>query len=312
MVCSTALLLLSRNYAASLAAEHNDSLRVTFVEIGQGDAAVIELPGGGVWLVDGGGLPFVRESSPRARQRLAETPARQALLPYLRHRRIEHIDLVVVSHPHPDHYAGLQAVARAIPIAELWSAHMPSAEPGPYERWLQSLESSGTRIVRPRLGTARTSRGAALQVLWPRYAPPDGSKREEARAQSDPILSVNDNSLVVRLDFAGRRVLFTGDIEEEAEDLLVTDDRDALRSDVVKVPHHGSPTSSTQAFVSATSPELAVISCGRANHFGFPDGEVVSRWRGQAGFLLRTDLVGSVTLEVSPDGEMQVETVEAF
>jgi competence protein ComEC len=309
LLCSIAFFSLSRHCAGPWEAARSDSLRVTFVEIGQGDAAVIEVPGGEVWLVDGGGLPFVRESSPEARQRMAETPARQALLPYLRHRRIERIDLVVVSHPHPDHYLGLQAVARQMPIDELWSAHVSAPQPGPYEDWLHELRQSGTRIHAPKLGTSRTRRGAALEVLWPRYSRPDEAP---TRARPDPILSVNDNSLVLRLDFAGRRVLFTGDIEREAEELLVAEFASELESDVVKVPHHGSPTSSTQAFVSATRPALALISCGRANHFGFPDRGVVSRWREQARHLLRTDQVGSVTLEVSPEGEIEVETVEAF
>lgn len=312
LLASTLFLLLSRYYAAPMAAAARESLRVTFVEIGQGDAAVIEVPGGEVWLVDGGGLPFVGRALGRQRQRVAETPARQALLPYLRHRRIDHIDLVVVSHAHPDHFVGLQAVARAMPISEIWSAHVQSEIPGPYETWLQSLQEAGTEVIAPRLGTARSRQGAVLEVLWPRYAPPGAARSDAPRAQPDPILGVNDNSLVVRLDFADRRFLFSGDIEREAEELLVQEHRGQLRADVVKVPHHGSPTSSTPDFVMATSAAIAIISCGRANHFGFPDSEVEARWRDQAKYLFRTDLVGSVTLRVSPDGAIQVETVAAF
>ncbi len=307
-----ALLLLSRLLAGPMAQDSRRDLRITFVEIGQGDAAVIETPGGEVWLVDGGGLPFVGNVPQGDWARVAETPARQALLPYLRHRRIQRIDLAIISHPHPDHFVGLQAVSRRMPIKEIWTAHSPRANPGSYEQWLALLAARGSLVRTPPLGKARSVAGAQLHVLWPRYTEPDRNKLQAPLASSDPILTVNDNSLVVRLDFAGRRILFAGDIEEEAEELLVSQHLGELRSDVVKVPHHGSPTSSTEAFVSATSPSLAVISCGRGNHFGFPDAEVVERWRERSPFVLRTDLVGSVTLRVHPDGRMHVSTNDAF
>jgi competence protein ComEC len=197
-----------------------------------------------------------------------------------------------------------------MPIAEVWSAHEPSESPGPYERWLQNLEQKGTWIHAPDLGQARSSHGASLHVVWPRYRAPNevGARR----ANSDPILTVNDNSLVVRLDFAGRRILFTGDIELEAEELLSENHAAEIRADVVKVPHHGSPTSSTEVFVSATGASLAIISCGRANHFGFPDRGVEARWMESTEYLLRTDRVGSVTLRIPPSGRMQVSTVSPF
>ncbi|MBL4637411.1 MAG: MBL fold metallo-hydrolase, partial [Kofleriaceae bacterium] len=238
------------------------------------------------------------------RQYLGESPARRALLPYLRHRRIDAIDLAILSHPHPDHYLGLQAVAREMPIAELWSVHEKRETPGQFELWLERLERGGTVVRQPRLGLAWSERGVDLQVLWPRYEGPI--------AAPDPILSVNDNSLVVRIDFAGRRILFTGDIESEAEELLVSEYASELVADVVKVAHHGSPTSSTRAFAEAIGPAVAVISCGVANRFNFPGPEVVDRWLDSAHLLLRTDEVGSVSVEISRDGEMQIETSLPF
>ena len=286
-------------------------LRVTFVEIGQGDAAVIEVPGGEVWLVDGGGLPFVAPTPHGDRQKLAETPARKALLPYLRHRRIRKIDLAIVSHPHPDHYVGLQAVARHLPIRELWSVHEVSERPGPYETWLAKLKTSGTRVLAPPVGTAKRIGGTSLEVLWPLYSPKP-PERVSRVARGDPILTVNDNSLVVRVSAAGRHVLFAGDIEEEAEELMVEHYGNALRADILKVPHHGSRTSSTEAFVAATRPLVAVISCGRANQFNFPAPEVTARWLAYADQVLRTDEVGSITVEIRESGQMQVQTVDGF
>lgn len=294
----------SRAYWMPLQAGWATELRVTYVDIGQGDAIVLELPGGGVWLIDGGGLPFVSPNAIGDRERLAETPARQFLLPYLRHRRINQIDLAIVSHPHPDHYVGLRAVAREIPIAEVWSA-VPEG-PGQYWGWLRELEAAGSKVVAPPLGTTRTMGGVGLNVLWPRYQASEGD------AQSDPILSLNDNSLVVRVDFAGRRLLFPGDIEAEAEALLVERLASEIQADVVKVPHHGSRTSSTRAFVQAVDPILSVISCGRGNRFDFPAQAVEERWRQRGQVVLRTDQVGSVTVRVGPDGSMKVDTMAPF
>jgi len=288
-----------------------DVVRVTFVEIGQGDASVIELPGGQVWLVDGGGRPFVAPDGAGNPQTRAEAPARQALLPYLRSRRIDHIDLAIVSHPHPDHYVGLQAVARQLPVRELWTVHRERLHRGPYERWIDDLRLGGTLVRSPPIGLARAAGGASLEVLWPLYAEPGGDiPRRPSRA--DPILSVNDNSLVVRLNTAGRAVLFAGDIEAEAEEYLIAQYGDALRADVLKVPHHGSRTSSTERFARAISPAVAIISCGRANRFDFPAPEVEERWTQHSHQVLRTDEVGSVTIEISKGGTMHVSTVDPF
>lgn len=293
----------SRYYWGDYRADHERGLRVTFVDVGQGDAAVVELPGGKVWLVDGGGLPFVSAGTQEERQFLGESPARRSLLPYLRHRRIKSIDLAILSHPHPDHYLGLQAVAREMPIGELWSVHEKRAKKGQFETWLAQLEASGTRVLAPGLGMREHQEGVRLEVLWPRYG-------ESTHAEADPILSVNDNSLVVRLEFAGRVILFTGDIEAEAEELLVSEFGQHLHADVVKVPHHGSPTSSSAALVAATQPVAAVISCGIANRFHFPDSGVLERWQERALHVLRTDQVGSIKIEIARDGELRIETID--
>jgi competence protein ComEC len=192
-----------------------------------------------------------------------------------------------------------------MPIRELWTVH--EARPGPYEAWLTQMQERGTVVRAPALGLARQHAGALVQVLWPRFHAEAGTG-----AKVDPILTVNDNSLVVRIDFAGRRVLFTGDIEAEAEELLVTRDSEALRADVVKVPHHGSRTSSSFGFVHATEALVAVISCGRANRFGFPDSGVQQRWAETADLVLRTDEVGSITLSIWPTGQMHLQTHAPF
>jgi competence protein ComEC len=291
------------------------TLRVTFLDVGQGDAAVIELPDGAVWLVDAGGNPMADE--PRAGARPGEIVAR-----FLRHRRIDRIDVAVVSHQHPDHYLGLLAVGAAVPIGELWTAEEPEPEPEtepepapdpdgdpePVPRrhrpasfadvaaW---LATRGTTLVHPPLGP-HAAGDVTIDVLAPRYA--------GVHATADPVRTVNDNSLVLAVRRAGRCVLFAGDLEAEGEEALVA--AGAPACDVVKVPHHGSRTSSTAALVAATRPAVAVISLGRGNRFGFPARSVLDRWRGVGARVLRTDVVGAVTVTVDRAGRLAAATVD--
>jgi len=250
------------------------ALRVTFLDVGQGDAAIVELPDGAVWLVDAGGLPNARDPSAPGR-------TLDRVLAAYGHTRV---DLAILSHPHPDHYLGFAAMQT--PIVERWSAQ-ELERPGQFAAW-----------THPPLG-ARREGDVTLEVLAPRYT--DGPAVREA---ADPVRSVNDNSLVVMLRYRGRTIVFTGDIEAEGEDALVAGGLGHV--DVVKVPHHGSPTSSTAPFVAATHPTLAVISCGRGNHFGFPSPAVIARWRAAGADVARTDEDGAVTLTIDATGGMSV------
>lgn len=276
------------------------ALRITFLDVGQGDAALVELPDGGVWLVDVGGLPFVADGAADP-ERLGASPGARAVLPMLAARGIERLDVVALSHPHPDHYLGLRALVGVVPIDALWLARPAPEEPlpGPLRDMVAELAHQGTRIVHPMLGVHVLGGGAQVAVLAPRYEGP--------LASEDPVSSRNDNSLVLRFEHAGRRVLFAGDVELEGEELLAGAD---LRADVVKVPHHGSRTSSTAAFVAATAPRAAVISCGALNRFGFPDPGVLARWRDAGADLWRTDRHGSVTAVVDADGRLSLRSFD--
>jgi competence protein ComEC len=258
---------------------------VTFLDVGQGDAAVIEAPHGQTWLVDAGGRLF-------GAGRVGSDPGEQATLRFLTAHRVRRLDLVVVSHPHPDHYGGLAAVAAHIPIAEMW---ISGDDPGDarWNRLVADLAAHGTRVVRAAPGTTRISRGARLEVLG---------------GGPDPDRSVNDNSLVARLTVGGRRVLFAGDLEAPGEAALVASGGAEVAADVVKVAHHGSKTSSSPGFVAATHPALAVVSCGAHNHFGFPNPGVISAWTAAGAAVVRTDRQGAVAVTLGPDGSLSWRT----
>jgi competence protein ComEC len=267
---------------------------------------VVELPGGGVWLIDGGGLPFVAGAAGDAeRARRAASPGEQAVLRFLRHHRIDRIDVLVITHPHPDHYAGLAALAGRIDIGELWVARGAETDAAPaYRDLVAALTGAGARVVHPPLGRPLPAGGGVdVTALGPDWAG-DGT------ATADEVTDANDDSLVLRLDFAGRRLLFTGDAEEEQESELVSLGPAALRADVIKVAHHGSRTSSMPALVDAVAASHAIISCGRGNRFGLPDEEVVDRWTAAGARVLRTDRDGTVTITVGPGGELRAHTFE--
>lgn len=267
------------------------ALRITFVDVGQGDAAIVELPDGAVWLVDAGGSASARTLAAAARPGAEVT----RVLAAYGHERI---DLAILSHPHPDHYLGLAAIG--VPIAELWSA--AEIEPAAaaargalpsFAELAQALAERGTTIRHPPLGLVRAEAGVTLEILAPRY---EGA----TLATADPVRSVNDNSIVIAIEYRGRRIVLAGDVEHEGEDALLAND--LPRADVVKVPHHGSPTSSSAALVAALHPALAVISCGRANSFGFPSPAVVARWTAAGARVARTDREGTIVVVVDASG----------
>jgi competence protein ComEC len=265
-------------------------LRATFVDVGQGDAAIVDLPDGRVMLIDGGGNP-----------QGGQDPGTRALLPLLAARRRAHLDFVVLSHPHPDHYGGLAAAIDALPIGELWDNGQSAAEADFVPTSAAALalteraRARGAKVFGPSelCGPARQLGAASVSVI----APCPGY---------DPGFDANDNSLVLRLDYAGRSLLFSGDIEGHAEQKLL--ERSAqLRADVFKVPHHGSRTSSSEALLQAVKPQLAVISAGAWNPFGHPHPEVLERLQRQAKRVIHLGEAGGTIVRISAAGVLSIE-----
>lgn len=252
-----------------LIARHlDDSLRVTFFAVGQGDAALIRFPDGRAMLIDGGG-------DPEGRWRVGE----KVLLPALRSLGIHRIDIALLSHPHPDHALGLIDVAGTLKPREIWVARDRSAGQSALTGALIDA-ARGAELIELAAGDRRTMGEVALEILHP---PSDAAH-----------LGDNDASLAVRLAFRGVSFLFTGDLERAGERMLLEAHRD-LSAIVLKVPHHGSRTSSTPQFVKAVAPAHAVFSCGRHNLFGFPSPAVVSRYEAVGSAIHRTDRDGAIT-----------------
>jgi competence protein ComEC len=248
-------------------------LRATFLDVGQGDAALVDLPDGSAILIDGGGLV----GSP-------VDVGTRVLLPLLRQRRRARLRAVVLSHPHPDHVGGLPSVLRAIDTDEVWDTGQGEAERtrGAYAEVIAWARAHATVRGPSAVCGARDIGGARIEVLAPCPGPRVG-------------YGPNDNSFVLRVTYGARAFLFAGDAERAAEHDLLELDRASLRADVLKVGHHGSRTSSGSRFVSAISPSIAVISAGARNRFGHPSPATLDTLRAASVRWLRTDEDGAVT-----------------
>jgi competence protein ComEC len=237
-------------------------LEVTFLSVGQGDAALLRLPDGSAALVDAGGDPRGRFD-----------PGARDVLPFLRDAGVRRLWRAVLSHPHPDHGMGFGAVGAALPVERFLTAGRPVDDA------LAPALASLPPPVALRQGQALERAGVRLEAL----GPPPGAE----------AWSENDASLVLRVTFGETAFLLPGDVEGEGEEALLRQ-APRLAADVVKVPHHGSPTSSGEGLVRASHPRFAVISLGRHNPFGFPSPAVVARWREAGAEVRRTDQAGAV------------------
>lgn len=261
-------------------------VRITALPVGQGDGLVVELPGGEVFLVDGGGVWDERYD-----------PGASVVLPYLRRRGIREIDVMVLSHPHPDHLLGLLPVLEAVPVREVWQSGYGREHPL-MRRLLAAAGRAGAKVRDPReLVGAHAFGPVRVEVLAP--FPEDGDALYEE-------LDENDNSLVLRVVYGEDAALLTGDLERWGERYLLAHGVD-LRARVVKAPHHGSRTSSTPAFVRATKAEHVLFTTGEDNPFGFPHAEVVKRWREAGARLWDTAVHGEITFVLTGAG-VQVTT----
>jgi competence protein ComEC len=186
---------------------------------------------------------------------------------------------VALTHAHHDHLDGLHSVLDNFRVGELWIGR--DEETRAFRSLVAEARSRGVTIVHQTEGAEFDWQGVRGEVLWP----PDPGPVDEAS---------NDDSLVLRLSDGGVRFLLAGDIQQHVEDTL-TRDRAPLAADFLKVPHHGSKTSSTEAFLAGVAPRVAVISVGEANPFGHPSENVVERYEHAGVRLLRTDRDGAVT-----------------
>ncbi len=262
-------------------------LRIDFLDVGQGDSALLTFPDGTTMLVDGGGRFNFNET--KVTNEYGEVQKFEADVPtigesvvseFLWQRGLSGVDYLVASHGDLDHVQGLSDAARNFTVG--------SALVGAGQKPSVTMTRFYETLARRKIPVTQTARGDVFNF---------GGVRVEVLSPSAKTigLSENNNSLVLKITFGERSFLFTGDIEREAEDALL-EDSDKLRCDVIKVAHHGSKSSSTAEFIEAAGAKTAVISVGRNSPFGHPHREVVERWQHSGAKTMTTGSNGTITI----------------
>lgn len=263
-------------------------MAVHFIDVGQGDAALVVTPHGRALMIDTGGT---RDGGYDIGSRVD--------VPYLAHYGVRRLDYIILTHVHEDHAGGAGGILRRLPVGMVLTAHEPRSE---YARVLGcSLDAPEMQRLAPaEAGEHIDLDGVAVEIL---YAPQmEGGAANGATG--------NEYSNVIRVSYGAASFLFTGDLVAEQEQAMLAEGKNP-QCTVLKVAHHGSKTSTTENFLAAAQPRFAVISVGRDNSFGHPADEVVERLQERGIKIYRTDENGAVVCRT--DGKrLHVETFRAF
>ncbi|MGW8187730.1 MAG: ComEC/Rec2 family competence protein, partial [Desulfobacterales bacterium] len=254
-------------------------LRATFLDVGQGSATLLELPGGYCMLVDGGGYS----------DNAAFDVGARIIAPFLWHKKIKTVETLVLTHPNSDHLNGLIYIAENFNVQHIWSNGEPGSTLG-YRQLMKTVKDKNiTHPVFRQLDRQVEVAGIKIEILNP-------LRGFLERRQTEPWRDLNDNSLVTRFTCGAISFLLCGDITAKAEKELVTREGDRLKSTVLFVPHHGSDSSSTTGFIDAVKPQIGIVSAGWQNRYHFPHPAVLRRYRQAKTRLLRTDQDGAISL----------------
>ena len=280
-VCTTILLVI---LLGNRLLWHRNTL--AFLNVGQGDCAVLTTYDHRAIVIDGGG---------KYNKELGENTGTTILEPYLASKGVTQIDAVFLSHLDGDHSMGILELLNDMSAEGVYVSATKTVDTQMEEQLQEIVEKNQISLYTMKHGDMIHSTALGeMECLFPIY-------------EDQAVESENERSLVLRYVYGDTSVLFTGDLETKQESLL---ERNNLieETDILKVSHHGSKTASTESFLQALTPDTAVISCGANNLYGHPHQEVLERLSACGAEILRTDEMGSVVVTISPKGEAEVTT----
>ena len=261
--------------SASSTTISNASFTVTFIDVGQGDASLIQCDGENM-LIDGG------------------TPDQsQKIYAILIEKGITDLKYIVCTHTHSDHAGGLSGALQAATCQQALTTVTTSTNET-FTTFLTQCDKHNVPIVVPQVGDQYSLGTASFQILGP-------TDMEEA-------MDENDKSLVLRMSYGDTSFLFTGDAEQEEQQLLMYNDYEDLKADVLKADHHGSSNGASYAWIKAVQPKITVISCGQGNSYGHPHEETLNLLKQYGSAVYRTDLQGDIV--ITSDGTTLTTTVD--
>ena len=252
----------------SVTAANADGVYAAFIDVGQGDSIFLRSPNGKTMLVDAG------------------TPdSFESIQNVLSEEGVTKLDVVVMTHPHSDHMGSMKRVIDNYDIATFY---MPDAvnTTSSFDRMLSALEKKKvkTKVI---WGSAKTTINWDGDVEVRVLSPIKGADYQD---------NLNDMSVVIKVTYGETSLLLTGDAESYAEELMIASEKELLQADVLKIGHHGSSTSSSQAFLDAVQPKAVVISLGKNNDYGHPHRETMQRLKKMGTEIYRTDELGTVRM----------------
>ena len=262
-------------------------LKIFFVDVGQGDCTFIVTPKNKTILIDGGGSTGsdfdVGEST---------------LLPYILDRGYKKIDLMFVSHFDQDHIGGLFTILKELKVNRVCISKQEEDSQN-YKKFLEIVEEKDIPVSTVKIGDKiKIEKSLYFDILWP--------KEEQIEENK-----INNNAIVMKLIYNGFSCLFTGDIEKVAEDKIVSlyKDKSVLESDILKVAHHGSKTSTTEEFFKLVNPKISLIGVGKNNLFGHPSSEVIERIEKSNVKIYRTDMNGEINIIINKRGKYKIRSI---
>jgi competence protein ComEC len=240
--------------------EHIKPLKVTFIDVGQADSILIQIPNGKNILIDAGNNEDAEQ-----------------IITFLKNQGIRRLDSVIGTHPHEDHIGSLDKVIKTFEIGEILMPKV-TTNTQTFKDVLTAVQDKGLKIKEAKAG---------IKLDWgAEVLAPISSKYED----------LNNYSVVLRFVYGQNVFLFTGDAEEVSEREMISSSY-SLKADVLKVGHHGSSSSTTPEFLKRVSPKYAVISVGKDNTYGHPAADIINRLKKSGAEVYRTDLMGTIVAE---------------
>lgn len=258
---------------------------IDFIDVGQGDATLIVTNSNKKILIDGGGSEFNSNFD----------VGKNTLLPHLLKRKINKLDYVIISHFDSDHVGGILTILDELKVKKvIIGKQFESSEN--YEELIRIVEKKKIKFYSLEAGqNINVDKDTYIDILWP----------DKSNIIKENIL--NNNSLVFKLNYKNRSMLFTGDIEEIAEKAILSqyiDNLKVLKTDIIKIAHHGSKTSSITQFINNTKPKIALIGVGKNNKFGHPNFKTIENFQKIGSKIFRTDENGEIQIKITNEGNI--------
>lgn len=264
------------------------NLEINFVDVGQGDCTFIVTPRNKTILIDGGG-----SSSDEF------DVGKSTLLPYILDKGYTKIDYIFISHFDQDHVGGILSILQKIKVKKVIISKQEENSEN-YQKFLEIIKEKGVSVAIVKMGDrVKIENGIYFDILWPTFEQIQENK-------------LNNNSLVMKMYYHNFSVLFTGDIEEEAEKKILEtykSEKNKLVSNVLKVAHHGSKTSTIKEFLDTVNPQIALIGVGKNNMFHHPSEEIIDKLKEYGAIIYRTDERGEITIRVNGKGNFKIKSI---